>query len=160
MLYIFITTLSGTTPKNKSTKLSPGASNKKRKLTNTPKKEKKDKAKNINGTEIVENIQENDTVKSEHEREKSIPRDTKFNSDEAMKMKNKVKKKRARIIEPDSSDDDHLPVNLDHSKIDIFLVKNLLYIYFRLNLYICPCPINASLYLQTIIYSYLKVRKN
>lgn len=157
MLYIFITILSGT-PKNKPTKLSPGASNKKRKLTNTPKKGKKDKAKNVNGTEIVENTQEKDTVKNE--REKSIPRDTKYNSDEATKMKNKVKKKRARIIETDSSDDDHLPVNLDHSKIDNLLVKNVLYIHFRLNLYICPCSINTFLYLQTIIYSYLKVQKN
>jgi len=129
MLYIFITTLSGTTPKNKPTKLSPGTSSKKRKLTNTPKKEKKAEAKNINGTEIVENTQENNTVKSEHEREKSIPRDTKFNSDEATKMKNKVKKKRARIIEPDSSDDDHLPVNLDLSKIDNFLMLKIYYIY-------------------------------
>ncbi|GAB1861374.1 DNA ligase [Camponotus japonicus] len=107
----------GTTPK-KPTKLSPGTSSKKRKLTNTPKKEKKAEAKNINGTEIVENTQENNTVKSEHEREKSIPRDTKFNSDEATKMKNKVKKKRARIIEPDSSDDDHLPLPESPKKLE------------------------------------------
>lgn len=117
MLYISIIILSGTTPKAKPTKLSSGASNKKKKLTNTPKKEEKDEAKNMNGTEIVENNQENDTVKSKHEKEKSIPRDIKFSSD--VKTKNKVKKKRARIIEPDSSDDDgHLTVNLNHSKIN------------------------------------------
>ncbi|CAL1689405.1 unnamed protein product [Lasius platythorax] len=106
----------GTTPKSKPNKLSPGASNKKRKLTNTSKKEKKDEAKNVNGAEIVKNTQvenekntqvENDTVESEQEKEESIPSETKFASDKATKTKKTVKKKRARIIEPvDSSDDE------------------------------------------------------
>lgn len=139
MLYIFITIFLGTTPKSKPNKLSPGASNKKRKLTNTPKKEKKDEAKNVNGTEIVKNTQvenekntqvENDTVESEQEKEESIPSETKFASDKTTKTKKTVKKKRARIIEPiDSSDDEgHLSVNFDHSKIDNSLAKEFIFL--------------------------------
>lgn len=119
----------GTTPKSKSNKLSPGAPNKKRKLTNTPKKEK-DEPKNVNGAEIVKNAQvENDTVESEQEKEESTPPEKEFGSDEAKKTKNIVKKKRARIIElVDSSDDeDHLPVNLDHSEIDNSLAKEFIF---------------------------------
>lgn len=86
MLYIFIIIFLGTTPKSKSNKLSPGAPNKKRKLTNTPKKEEKDEPKNMNGAEKVKNAQvENDTVESEQEKEESTPPEKKFGSDEAKK---------------------------------------------------------------------------
>lgn len=125
---MFIIIFLGTTPKNKSNKLSPGAPNKKRKLTNTPKKEAKDESKNVNGAEKIKSAQvENDTVESEQEKEESNPPEKKFGSDEEKKTKNIVKKKRARIIVDSSDDEDHLPVNLDHSKIDYPLIKELIF---------------------------------
>lgn len=42
-------------------------------------------------------------------------------------MKNIVKKKRARIIEDSSDDEDHLLVNLDHSKIDNPFAKEFIF---------------------------------
>lgn len=110
-----------TTPKNKPNKLSPGASNKKRKLTKTPKKEKKDEAKNVNEAEIVKNAEIENYTESKQEKEESIPSKTKLASDEDTKPKKTVKKKRARIIERlDSSDDeDHLPLPESPKKSEV-----------------------------------------
>ncbi|KAL6426983.1 hypothetical protein ACFW04_009289 [Cataglyphis niger] len=109
-----------TTPKNKSNKLSPGAPNKKRKLTNTPKKEAKDESKNVNGAEKVKSAQvENDTVESEQEKEESTSLEKKFGSDEEKKTKNIVKKKRARIIVDSSDDEDHLPLPESSKKLEV-----------------------------------------
>lgn len=138
MLYITIIIFLETTPKNKPNKLSPGASNKKRKLTKTPKKEKKDEAKNVNEAEIVKNAEIENYTESKQEKEESIPSKTKLASDEDTKPKKTVKKKRARIIERlDSSDDeDHLPVNLNCSKIDNSLVKRFIFLIKFISLYI------------------------
>ncbi|XP_072747387.1 DNA ligase 1 [Anoplolepis gracilipes] len=108
----------GTTPKNKPNKLSPGVSNKKRKLTNTPKKKEKDEAKNVNEAEIAKNTEvENDTAENRQEKEESTSPETKLDSDKT-KTKNTVKKKRARII--DSSDDEgHLPLPESPKKLEV-----------------------------------------
>ncbi|XP_029155818.1 DNA ligase 1 isoform X2 [Nylanderia fulva] len=101
------------TPKSKPSKLSPGATNKKRKLT-TSKTKKKDKVKNVNGAETMKNAEvENDTVEIDQEKEESVLSKVKLTSDKETKTKNTVKKKRARIIQSlDSSDDeDHLPLS-------------------------------------------------
>ncbi|XP_011882996.1 PREDICTED: DNA ligase 1 isoform X3 [Vollenhovia emeryi] len=106
----------GATPKNKLNKLSPGSSKKteKKQLKDTPdrKKKKKETDETLNGAieEETNNTQiENGTAKGKKKKEEAASSKKKSESN---KVKETVKKKRARIIEPvDSSDDEnHLPL--------------------------------------------------
>ncbi|XP_071641519.1 DNA ligase 1 isoform X3 [Temnothorax longispinosus] len=116
----------GATPKNKLNKLSPGSSKKtEKKQKGTPggKKKKKEEDETVNGTveekttNTVEEKTNNAQIgngaaegKRKTEESASSKKESESNTADKVKKTEKVKKKRARIIEPvDSSDDeDHL----------------------------------------------------
>ncbi|XP_071566502.1 DNA ligase 1 isoform X2 [Temnothorax nylanderi] len=116
----------GATPKNKLNKLSPGSSKKiEKKQKGTPggKKKKKEEDETVNGTveektsNTVEEKTNNTQIgngaaegKRKTEESASSKKESESNTADKVKKTEKVKKKRARIIEPvDSSDDeDHL----------------------------------------------------
>ncbi|KAL0125125.1 hypothetical protein PUN28_004337 [Cardiocondyla obscurior] len=117
----------GTTPKNKLNKSLPGSSKKTEKTKlkdSSTKKNKKKENKAVN--DVVEEINDiqiiNDTVESKKTDKKSTSlKKSKSDKIAEVKKTEKVKKKRARIIEPvDSSDDEvHLPLSESPKKLNV-----------------------------------------